>query len=102
MGLARAKRRILIGRCPQSERGGRRPPLPIAFYVPALSGLPRFIAQTLRAPHFGAFFEARMKALSTLVSDAMCKPVVLEQGSNEAEVEASAGDSPEADLDEAA
>jgi hypothetical protein len=43
-----------------------------------------------------------MKALSTLVSDAMCKPVVLEQGSNEAEVEASAGDSPEADLDEAA
>jgi hypothetical protein len=38
------------GRSPQSERGARRLPLAIAFYVPALSGLPRVIAQTLRAP----------------------------------------------------
>ena len=50
MGLTRAGCRILFGCCPQSERGGRRPTLPITFYVPALSGLPRFIAQTLRAP----------------------------------------------------
>ena len=43
------------GRSPQSERGARRLPLAIAFYVPALSGLPRFIAQTLRAPLVRAY-----------------------------------------------
>jgi hypothetical protein len=52
-GIAGRCGRILFDHCPQSERGGQADrPLPITFYVPALSGLPRFIAQTLRAPPF--------------------------------------------------
>jgi hypothetical protein len=43
---------------------------------------------TLRSDDFPAFFEARKRALTSLVSDAMGKPVVNEQGSDEPEVEA--------------
>lgn len=41
----------------------------------------------LRADDFQGFFDARIKALSTLVADAMRKPVVEEAGSNEPEFE---------------
>lgn len=42
----------------------------------------------LRSDNFGAFYEARSRALAKLVSDAMQKPVVETIGTNEAESEA--------------
>ena len=49
----------------------------------------------LRADDFGAFYQARLDALSSLVSDAMQKTVVREAGSNEPEADS---DSLELDL----
>jgi len=43
--------------------------------------------QLLRSDDFEGFFEARIRALSSLVSDAMGKPVVEEPGTNEEETE---------------
>ncbi|HNT36852.1 MAG TPA: hypothetical protein PKH07_17820, partial [bacterium] len=47
----------------------------------------------LRSDDFDAFFSSRTKSLSSLITEAMGKPVVEEQGTNEEESEDSTKDS---------
>lgn len=54
----------------------------------------------LRADDFERFFNARMKALSRLIGQAMGKPVVEDHGTNEPEIELPNGENDENELDE--
>ena len=56
----------------------------------------------LRNDDFEAFFDARMRALSVIIAEAMDKPVVVETGTDEAERDVVFGDDRIAELDAAA
>ena len=56
----------------------------------------------LRNDDFDAFFDARMRALSDIVADAMAKPVVAEAGADETERDVKLEDDEIAELEAAA